>query len=217
MTSEHPTQLLSAGSGTGARYSDDLVTAGELARRLVDALVRINPATPVGAQRAAQLRGALAHVEGHQLTPAELIGESGRGRSADYLDRSPVSGRLNPLAPPLSLSVGDDGVARARLSLGMAYQGPPARVHGGVVATLLDHVMGYAAGTAGTWAFTRSLTVDYDLAVPLLTDLDLSAVVERVDGRKVWVRGDISVDGETLVRATGLWLPARTPEQPPVA
>lgn len=212
MTSDPGIRLLDAGSGTGARYSEDLIEAGQLARQLVDALVRVDAASPVGSELATQLRGAIALLEGHLLSPAELLAENEHGRSADYLDRSPVSGRLNPLAPPLKLSVGEDGVARATLSLGMAYQGPPARVHGGVVATLLDHVMGYAAGIAGTWAFTRSLTVNYDRAVPLLTDLDLSAKIDRVEGRKVWVTGDISVDGEILVRADGLWLPARTQE-----
>lgn len=209
MTDRDREDRLGVASDAQASAPSELLGASELVRELIDALVRVDAASPAGDALAQHLRRALVVVREHVLTPAELFGEHALGRTADYLDRSPVTGRLNPLAPPVTLSIADDGVASARLSLGMAYQGPPARVHGGVVATLLDHVMGYAAGTAGMWSFTRSLTVDYDRAVPLITDIDIRAWVERVEGRKVFVRGDISADGETLVRANGLWLPAR--------
>ena len=101
-------------------------------------------------------------------------------------------------------------MARTTTGLGMAYRGPPGRVHGGFVATLLDHLMGYAAGTVGTLVFTRSLTVEYDHAVPLFEELDIEARVDQVDGRKIWVLGEIRAAGSVVARARGLWVLART-------
>jgi acyl-coenzyme A thioesterase PaaI-like protein len=82
-------------------------------------------------------------------------------------------------------------------------------VHGGWVATLLDHLMGYAAGTVGQWIYTRSLTVDYDHAVPLFEELEITARVDEVEGRKIWVIGEIRAAGSVVARARGLWLPPR--------
>lgn len=69
--------------------------------------------------------------------------------------------------------------------------------------------MGYAAGTVGRWIFTRTLTIDYDQAVPLFDEIELVARVEQIDGRKIWVTGEILAGGVALVRARGLWLPPR--------
>ena len=136
-------------------------------------------------------------------------------RGEDYMDRSPVSGVLNPIAPPISMRMDGRSGVRTTTRLGLPYQGPPGRVHGGWVATLLDHLMGFAAGTVAQWIFTRSLTVDYDHAVPLFEQLELSAWVEEIDGRKIWVRGQIEAGGKVVAQARGLWLPPRDapPEQ----
>lgn len=186
-----------------------LEAAGHL-RSLVDAMVRLEDDTPVAAQLARHLESALELVGGH-VQPVQAVAQAQLGgRTQSYLDRSPVSGTLNPIAPPVQLSMGEDSSARTTTVLGLAYQGPPGRVHGGFVATLLDHLMGYAAGTVGTWAFTRSLTVEYDHAVPLFEELDIEARVDQVDGRKIWVLGEIRAAGSVVARARGLWVPART-------
>lgn len=126
-----------------------------------------------------------------------------------FADRSMVSGPVHPFAPPLAMHL-DDGKAVAPVHLGLPYQGPPGRVHGGYVAVLLDHVMGFACGQlAQGQVYTRSLTVDYDAATPLMTDLTVEAEVDRVDGRKFWVTGRIRTADEVCVQAHGLWLRPR--------
>jgi hypothetical protein len=56
----------------------------------------------------------------------------------DMMDYDPVGGLSNPIAPQLRwLSESAEGV-EGQISLGEHYQGPPGRVHGGVIAWILD-------------------------------------------------------------------------------
>uniref|UniRef100_UPI003221DCC2 PaaI family thioesterase n=1 Tax=Intrasporangium sp. TaxID=1925024 RepID=UPI003221DCC2 len=183
--------------------------AVEQVRVLTDYLVRLDSDTtiaPVVAQRLAELVSLVAP---HVRTPEEMV--LGKGLTPErYLDRSPVTGDLNPIAPPLHFAFGQDGRASTTATLGLPYQGPPGRVHGGFVATLLDHLMGCAAASASpAWSYTRTLTVDYDHGVPLFERLVVSGQVERVEGRKLWVTGEITCAGTTLARAHGLWVSPR--------
>lgn len=207
------TEPAGAIAGVEQRQSEQnrlaLLAAAERTRSLADALVRLDADSPVAPELAERLESILALVS-EQVRPADsMIFEPGEGRWEDYVDRSPVSGRLNPLSPPLEFTLGDDHSAWTTTRLGLAYQGPPGRVHGGFVATLLDHIMGYAAGTVGRWIFTRTLTVDFDKAVPLFDEIELVARVDETDGRKIWVSGEILAAGSSLVRARGLWVPPR--------
>ncbi|MHA3684422.1 PaaI family thioesterase [Leucobacter sp. HY1910] len=185
-----------------------LVQAAAHARELIDVLVRLDEQTPIAAELAARLEALVQEARPHAAAGEEIVLAAGHDRSG-FLDRSPVTGALNPQAPPLTTVTGE-GRASAKVTLGLAYQGPPGRVHGGWVATLLDHLMGTAAGTVATsWIFTRSLTVDYDHGTPLFTELDVQAWVAENDGRKMWVEGSIAAEGKIVVRARGLWLGPR--------
>lgn len=190
-----------------------LLKAAEHTRTLIDAMVRLPEDTPVAAELARRLESVLELLEEDRQPVQQLVGvqftDHNGQRTQAHRDRSPVSGKLNPMAPPVVLKVGEDHTARATTRLGLAYQGPPGRVHGGWVATLLDHLMGYAAGTVNQWIYTRSLTVDYDHAVPLFDELEIMARVDEVDGRKIWVIGEIRTAGSVVARGRGLWLPPR--------
>lgn len=213
MTSDLSQPAADDGGPGRAGHPAELIEAGELVRRLTDALVRVDSGSLVGGQLVVQLQRALNLLDGQLLPDHELIDTHLIARTGSYLDRSPVSGLLNPLAPPIRVHLGEDGLALARARLGMAYQGPPGRVHGGIVAMLLDHVMGYAARTTGGWAFTRSLTVDYDLGVPLFEPLEVLARTESVEGRKQWLAGEVRVAGVARVQARGLWLSPRAEDR----
>lgn len=178
------------------------------ARELIDLLVRLDVDTAIGTDLEDRLRGLVADVRPHALDEREMVLPPGL-TPRSYTDRSPVTGHFNPMAPPVDMAV-DGSVVTSSVTLGLAYQGPPGRVHGGWVAMLLDHLMGMSAGQVATsWIFTRSLTVDYALGVPLFEQLDIEAHVAEVDGRKIWVEGSISSGGATLVNARGLWLGPR--------
>ncbi|HUP99708.1 MAG TPA: PaaI family thioesterase [Aeromicrobium sp.] len=70
-------------------------------------------------------------------------------------------GRRNAIAPPIVNEIHDDGTVVGCATLGAAYEGPPGMAHGGVVALLLDQVLGEAAHVAGRPGFTAYLTVTY--------------------------------------------------------
>ena len=101
---------------------------------------------------------------------------------------NPVYGPGNPLAAPLRVDVSAEGQVSARITLGKPYEGPPGLVHGGFIATLLDHVLARAARSAGHGGLTGSLTVHYRRPVPLGVPLVLEARLESVDGRRAAAR-----------------------------
>jgi acyl-coenzyme A thioesterase PaaI-like protein len=121
---------------------------------------------------------------------------------------NPVSGVGSPLAPPLDVRAEGDGVV-AEVSLGLAYEGPPSFVHGGVSALLMDQMLGAAAIAVGLWGMTVRLELDYRGPVPLESALVLRARVTQDAGRKTLVTGTIAAaadPGHSLVEAHGVFV-----------
>jgi acyl-coenzyme A thioesterase PaaI-like protein len=119
------------------------------------------------------------------------------GDDARLSERSGITGRANPIAPPLHIEF-DGAVARAWATYDAAYEGPPNCLHGGFVAAAFDDLLGVAQMTSGAAGFTGTLTVKMRKPTPLYRRIDYEAGVSRVDGRKIWVWGR-SYDGETLL------------------
>lgn len=191
----------------------DLAQAVRHARVLTDYLLRLDPDAAVATVVAERLAEVVRLVDPHVHAPLDMV--PGDGKIPEHLvDRSPVTGVLNAIAPPVDFTVSTRGRASTTTRLGLPYQGPPGRVHGGWVATLLDHLMGCAAASAGPGiSVTRTLTVDYDAGVPLFEELTITGQVEGVEGRKIWMTGDITAGGSVLARARGLWLSAGAPSR----
>ena len=101
------------------------------------------------------------------------------------LDRSPIIGLGNPVAPPLTFEVEGDKVV-GHGSFGLQYEGPPGCVHGGFVAAAFDEVLGMAQSLTGKPGMTGTLTVRYRKPTPLHQDLRFEARVARVEGRKIF-------------------------------
>ena len=125
---------------------------------------------------------------------------------------SPVYGPGNPVAPPLVATDSPDGTARGRVVLGKTHEGPPGLVHGGVVATLLDHVLARAVRAAGRGGLTASLTVTYRRPVPLGVPLVVTAEVSGTDGRRTTAGARLAAEdepGRVLAEADGLFVALR--------
>lgn len=121
------------------------------------------------------------------------------------LDRSPVIGLGNPVAPPLSFRA-EDGKVVGTGSFGMQYEGPPGHVHGGFVAAALDELLGMAQTLSGKSGMTGTLTVRYRRPTPLYKQLTFTAWVDRIEGRKIFTSGTIH-DGERLcAEAEGVFI-----------
>lgn len=112
-----------------------------------------------------------------------------------------VLGVGNPLAPPAVLHRGPDGV-HGSVRYGTAYEGAPGLVHGGILAMVMDQVLGEAAIAAGVPGMTVGLTLRYARPTPIRAELGLAGRVESVDGRKVTLAGEITLDGQPTCTAT---------------
>jgi hypothetical protein len=169
--------------------AEDLRRAADGAKDFADALDRLRP------------RGGTGEVSEAGLRPN------------DPIRHSPLSGTSNPLAPPMvsrQLPEGEDGPDGRRtegtVRFGAAYEGPPRHVHGGLLAAMFDELLGRSQLVPG---FTGSLTVWYRRPTPLDRDLQLKAWVDRVEGRKRWIRGTCHLDGVLLSEAEGLFIAPR--------
>lgn len=121
--------------------------------------------------------------------------------------RSPVSGVMNPIAPPMTSEYfAEEGKVVSRVTFNEAYQGPPACVHGGFVAALMDEALGRARHLTGRNCVTGSLKVDYVKPTPVNVELVVEARIEEVHERKFVVRGEIVHGGQVTARAEGLFV-----------
>ena len=137
----------------------------------------------------------------------EGFGESplaGRDPHA-FFDHSPMLGRANPLAPPVTLWQ-EDGVMRGRVTFGQAYEGPPGCAHGGYVAAAFDEVLGSTQSLAGRPGMTGRLIVHYRSPTPLHTELAFEARVVNVSGRKTITHGTLHAGDRLCAEAEGLFV-----------
>jgi acyl-coenzyme A thioesterase PaaI-like protein len=159
---------------------------------------------------------------------ARLVEKAGPGRiprlqpdasrpPQEFFPTSPITGMINPLAPPLLVRVVDgvDGGYRqieAEANFDYPYEGPPTCVHGGVIAETFDEVLGSANMVAGNPAMTGTLTVRYRKPTPLHTDLRIVARCTGREGRKIFTWAGM-YDGDVMTaEAEGIFIevaPAR--------
>ncbi|MGK5111093.1 MULTISPECIES: PaaI family thioesterase [unclassified Geodermatophilus] len=197
----------------GQPYDADLMAAvaelGGALRDLVDASVRTT--VPAGELRAAaaEARAATTRLAAGRRPPTQLpVLDDPLVFRRVY---NPVSGVGSALAPPLVIRRTADGVA-AEATLGMAYEGPPGYVHGGISSLLMDQLLGSAAIAAGLWGMTVHLELDYRRPVPLSTPLLLRSRVTEAAGRRCVVTGEIATaqaPDRTLVTARGVFVMPR--------
>jgi acyl-coenzyme A thioesterase PaaI-like protein len=120
---------------------------------------------------------------------------------------SPVSGYLNPIAPPIVIHAQPGGVSRAEFTLSDVYEGPPSFVHGGISALILDELLGNAAAANGTPGMTATLELRYRRPTPLGVPLVAEARATRVEGRKTFVDATITnPQGQVTIEATAMFI-----------
>jgi acyl-coenzyme A thioesterase PaaI-like protein len=170
---------------------------GAALRALADVIVRTGADAEELALAAARLEAIAAYLAAE---PARV-----RVHDSPYHEMSVVGGSAHPWAPQLHTNPDGMGV-RGTVELGPSYEGGPGLVHGGVLSLLFDHAMGQAVFVAGHKAMTVSLEVRYAAPTPLGVPLEVSARVERVHGRRVFVHADVSTDGTVTAAASGVFL-----------
>ena len=120
------------------------------------------------------------------------------GEDGVLVERSGISGRSNPLAPPLYIDVSDREITRGHAVWTDAYEGPTHCLHGGFVAAAFDDLLGCAQMSSGYAGFTGTLTVRMIRPTPLNRRIDYEAGVRSVEGRKILCWGTAK-DGEDLL------------------
>ena len=183
---------------------------GSALRELVDAAVRtevpldeLAEAAAVATELAARLRRRTRSLHEVASVDDPQVGERWY---------SPVYGPGNPVAPPMVADQTPDGRAEGRVTLGKPHEGPPGLVHGGVVATLLDHVLARAVRAAGRGGLTATLSVTYRRPVPLGVALLATAELGAQDGRRTTAHARLVAEddpGTTLAEAEGLFVALR--------
>jgi acyl-coenzyme A thioesterase PaaI-like protein len=113
-----------------------------------------------------------------------------------------VVGPLSPLAPPLVVRW-EPPRAVADIAFTAPYEGPPDCVHGGVIAAAFDQIFNVANLMHGTPGPTASLRLRYRRPTPLAATLRFEGWQERVEERRVHVRGRLLAGDQVTVEAEG--------------
>jgi acyl-coenzyme A thioesterase PaaI-like protein len=105
-------------------------------------------------------------------------------------DERPVSGRASPWGLDLHI-VRDGHDALAHVTLRAAHEGAPGRSHGGVVAALFDDVYGFVLTMHAQPAFTGQLGIRYQAGTPIGVPLECRVRLDRREGRKLFMTGEL--------------------------
>jgi len=136
------------------------------------------------------------------------------GSPLEFDIASPVGGALNPVSVGATYFRDGDEVI-GRVNVGRCFEGPPERVHGGVICAIFDEVMGSvfrAMGTAS--AFTGQLNVRFEAPAPIAVDLEFRARQVGEEGRKRFLEGEAKSSDGQFASATATFI-AMQPENFP--
>ena len=181
-------------------------------RRQIEACVELD-ASPDHLGVLADRANALAD-DLEAVAPGKRFGlvESGweGGGLMNYLPFSPVMGRLNPASYGLEIHrEGDRAVGE--VTLNETAEGAVGLAHGGVISGIWDEILAAANAIHRTGGPTGSLTICYRKPTPLYEKLRYAAWVERIEERKVLVKGECTLRDELLTSAEGVFIRVRQP------
>lgn len=118
---------------------------------------------------------------------------------------NPLDGQSNPIAAPLDIWFEEERV-HGSVTMGWQYEGPPYSVHGGMVAALFDQLLGVGQKLTGQPGFTGTLTTRYLKPTPIATELRLVGWVDRVEGRKNMLVGEMWAGDVKTATCEGIFI-----------
>ena len=122
-----------------------------------------------------------------------------------YPDTSFVSGVENPKGMKMVPIIKDRKIY-AKYVFEKSFEGGPGLVHGGILSTVLDDMMGYATFTQNLFCVTANLNVNFRVPSPVDKEFELYAWVKEVDGNKVYAESVIQSEDAIHVEADGLFI-----------
>ncbi|MCR4514127.1 PaaI family thioesterase [Aeromicrobium sp. 50.2.37] len=133
------------------------------------------------------------------------VADTGTGDPVAAAGADPRTGvRDRSLQPPFRVRQEDGSVLSGDVRFRPHFAGVGS-VHGGSLALFLDDMVGRLANAPeGIFARTAYLHVDYRRLTPVDEWLDYTLRLERVEGRKRFVRGEVTTDGMVLAEVEAL-------------
>jgi len=126
------------------------------------------------------------------------------------LNRCFGCGQANDSGLRLEFFLAEDGSVVCPTTIPKKYEGPPDYVHGGIIATLLDEVMGKTVRALGLTSLTSQLEIVYHSPVHSGMPIRLEGRRVRSEGRKHWTEARIlNVKGRVLAEGKGLFVEVR--------
>ncbi len=117
-------------------------------------------------------------------------------------------GASNPIGMGLHVEL-DEGRARTTWRAGADFVGWSDKLHGGIVATLLDEVMAWACASSDAWAVTAEMTIRYRSPAAPGEELVAEARVTQRRRRIYQVAGEVrGADGRLVAEGSGRYLGA---------
>lgn len=172
-------------------------------RGLHDAIAALPFDRAVVDELASDLRRWREHLE--PLAGEELKQANGR------VQQLPMRGHA--MLPEFVVGSTGGGRVDGTVTFGRYFMGGGMAVHGGAVTLIFDEVLGIlASAEARTITRTAYLHTDYRALTPIDVELTVSARIDRVEDRKIFVRGEIRRGDVVCAEAEALFLQL-TPEQ----
>ncbi|NNL66631.1 MAG: PaaI family thioesterase [Myxococcales bacterium] len=198
----------------GVDPPEQLFELSDQVRRVIDQMIRVDRNSPELAAIRDEARALAERLEriarSGALPRMRPEVEPGPDDLRPYYPSDARRWHVNPMHPPLELRHDPDGALTGRVTLGLAWEGPPGCVHGGFVAMLFDQILGHANVANGIPAMTGELRVRYHRPTPLHVPLvfEVAAAV-RESERRVRTRGVLRAGDEITAEATGIFVTPR--------
>ena len=144
---------------------------------------------------------------------AAMIGEPLPVAVGDPVEFDPFSaggGRLHPSSVGMDMRRDEDMAVVASVRVDPMFQGPPGRMHGGILAVVVDELMGTVNRMIGQRAYTARLSIDFRAPAPIDTDLTFRAWLHDQQGRKITMRADGRTGTTAFVEAEALFVVPRS-------
>ena len=118
-----------------------------------------------------------------------------------------VCGRDNPIGLHMHFYTAEDGCVYADYIPRPEHQSFPGVMHGGLITTMLDELIGRTAIAMDLWCMTAKLEVRFRKPIPIGMPLKLKGEITKKSSRMLEGHGEIRLeDGTLAVEAVGTYL-----------
>ena len=128
----------------------------------------------------------------------------------EILPYSPVTGSFNPIAPKLNVTFdATTQILSGNVVCSRAYEGPPGMVHGAVIAAIYDQMLAMTSTCIGKGGHTAFLNTQFLKPTFLYQPLSFTSWIDKIEGRKIFIKGQCTLDGEIISTADALCIEHR--------